>query len=483
VAITVDCPHCGKQFRLKDELAGRKGKCPQCQKTIEVPQLQAVSAAIGVAAQVVRPPPIATAASAAKTERVASAAAPQPVALSAEQVREQLQAALQGSIAPPRVGVLRKLGGLIVLVVLLLMPLFYAAVIVGLALGMYWLAVSSVGQGLSPAIFWIVEVLAGVALVCLIKPLVERQRRAVDLYPVDLSEESLLRDFLAQICQQIDAPPPQKVQLECSPRLAVSTARGSQLTLGLPLVACLNIEQFAGMVAGQMALVRRRSGCRVTNLIRGINGWLWRSVYGQSRFDQWLALVAERPHFHLAKLLLPLRATKFVAQAVLFVPMFIANTVAAGVVRHAELDADRCTVRLVGRKRFAELLERVEQAEFTWEGVIAELDFLHREQALPDSLPQQLALRMLDMTPELCAALRETVNKPDEKPFDSRASRPERLEAMAGESESGVLHCTLPARCLLLAYDEIGRKMTWDYYSARFGAQLLKAGMKPVVLP
>ena len=40
------------------------------------------------------------------------------------------------------------------------------------------------------------------------------------------------------------------------------------------------------------------------NLIRGINYWLWRSVYGKGRLDRWLSLVAQRRHFHLAKLLL-----------------------------------------------------------------------------------------------------------------------------------------------------------------------------------
>ena len=111
------------------------------------------------------------------------------------------------------------------------------------------------------------------------------------------------------------------------------------------------------------------------NMIRGINRWFWQAIYGQSRFDQWLAIVAERPHFHLAKLLLPLGGAKLVVRVALLVPMFIANTVAAAVVRRSELDADRCSVRLVGRKTFAAVLERVELVEFTWEGVIAELEF------------------------------------------------------------------------------------------------------------
>jgi hypothetical protein len=41
----------------------------------------------------------------------------------------------------------------------------------------------------------------------------------------------------------------------------------------------------------------------------------------------------------------------------------------------------------------------------------------------------------------------------------------------------------LPARLLLSGYDELARKMTWDAYVELFGPQLLKTGLKAVVLP
>jgi hypothetical protein len=414
------------------------------------------------------PPPSAPASAAPKTSA---------------QVREQVLAAFHGQQAPLRVGIGRKLGAAIVATILLLMPLFYAGVIGGLVYWMYWLATSSLGGGLSAPVWWGAEVFAALILICLLKPLLEPQRRSVDSHPLDVSREGLLREFLDRVCKQIDAPIPNAIDVECSTRLVASARRGGRLTMGLPLVACLSVDQFGAAVADQLALQRRGAGSGLTNLIRGINGWLWRSVYGKSRFDQWLRLVAERPHFHLAKLLLPLAWSKFIAQAVLFVPMFIANTVAAGVVRRAELDADRSTVRLVGQETFAVLLERLELIDFTWEGMTAELDFLHTEQQLPESLPEQLAVRMLDMTPELCAALRETVNKPDEKPFDSRATNPERLAGVQEEPAEGVLKCDLPARALLADYPALARQITFDYYVGRFGAQHLKTGLQRVAMP
>jgi predicted Zn finger-like uncharacterized protein len=38
MAITVVCDNCGKEFKVKDELAGKKIKCPACQTVLTVPE-------------------------------------------------------------------------------------------------------------------------------------------------------------------------------------------------------------------------------------------------------------------------------------------------------------------------------------------------------------------------------------------------------------------------------------------------------------
>jgi Zn-dependent protease with chaperone function len=479
VATAVECPHCGRQLRFKAEMAGHKGKCPHCQKTFELqaPALAAAATTNASHATATAHHPKAPPLMAAPPPKLAAARAASQPAVDPIVVRRQVAEAFRGTMTPPRVGVLRKGSALLVLGILLLMPIVYVAVILGLLFAMYWLATSSGGWSLGPAIVWPLEAALALLFLCLLRPLLVRQRSGTRSYPVDSVRDGPLLELIAKVCEQINAPPPNVVVFECSPYVMGNRKR---LSLGLPLVACMSIEQLAAIIAGQLALHRQHAGCAITNLIRGINGWLWQSVYGRGRFDQWLTIVAERPYFHLPKLLLPLRAAMFPPQVVLFVPMFVANTVAGVVVGQAELDADRAAARLIGRRRFGGLLERIELVEFSWDSVLAELNYLHKEQALPDNLPQQLAVRMLDASPEILAVLRETVNKPDDKPFDARASNPERLAAIESESDDGIVRCMVPASNLLADYDTVARQMTWDYYAARFGPQLLKTGLKPV---
>ncbi|MGE3804411.1 MAG: hypothetical protein AB7K24_07045, partial [Gemmataceae bacterium] len=37
MSIAFSCTSCGKSFRVPDDMAGKKGKCPQCQTVFRIP--------------------------------------------------------------------------------------------------------------------------------------------------------------------------------------------------------------------------------------------------------------------------------------------------------------------------------------------------------------------------------------------------------------------------------------------------------------
>lgn len=478
--ISVTCPECKHTLKVKDELAGKRGKCPKCQTTILIPAAEPPEKLVTPFAK-----PDVTAA-------VSTTPAPAHKSLPAgEELRTTVLAAFQGTCEPPKVGFGRKLGTLFILSILLLLPLVYLTAIAGLIYALYWFATSTYGQHLQPPVYWSAVGLVSFMLICLLKPLVMPRRKSVEAYPLSPEREKLFSDVVARICELIKAPVPAAIRFECSTRLAAEYRAGLLgllrrdvvLTVGLPLMGSLSLRQFAGLVAAELAQFRSRAACRLTNTIRAINDWLWRTIYEEDRFDAWLSRQFVRPGFRLGKLLYPLRAIKFVAQIVAWIPMFIGNTVASSLVRRTELDSDLCHGRLAGASSFGPTLERVEIIDFTWQGILMELGFLHREQQLPDSLPHQLQLRMLDMTPELCSTLLETVVKPVEKPFDSRPEKADRLSAVERDNAAGVVTTDLPAYVLLSDYEKLAKQMTLDYYSRSFGGQLLKTGLKRVILP
>ena len=483
--ISVTCPECKHTLKVKDELAGKRGKCPKCQATIAIPA--ATPPAKPAAAAPIPSPP-----KPSVPAPIASPVAPARKALpTGEDLRSVVLAAFQGTCEPPKVGLSRKLATLFILSILLLLPLVYLTAVAGLIYGLYWLATSNYGQQLAPLIYWTAVSLGGFLLICLLKPLLMPRRKSVEAYPLSTEKEKLFTEVTARICELINAPVPATIRFECSTRLSAEYRAGLLgllrrdvvLTIGLPLMGSLSLRQFAGLVAAELAQFRSRAACRLTNMIRAINGWLWRTIYEEDRFDAWLSRQFARRGFRVGKLLYPLRAMKFVAQVVAWIPMFIGNTAASALVHRTELDSDLCHARLSGASAFGPTLDRLEIIDFTWQGILMELDFLHREQQLPDSLPHQLQLRMFDMTPDICATLLETVVKTEEKPFDSRPNKADRIATVERDSAAGVVSGELPAYVLLADYEKLAKQMTLDYYSRSFGGQLLKTGMKRVILP
>jgi hypothetical protein len=237
---------------------------------------------------------------------------PKPATLSRDEVRERVAAAFAGKFEPPKVSLLRKLAMLFVASIVVLLPLFYIVAVGLLMYGLYFVAISDVIPDGLP--LYAALAVGAAVLLCLLKPLVVPRRRSVRSYAVEKNEEPLLHDLIERVCENLNAPRPKSVRLECSTHYGSAYRRGMlgyltgdlALTLGLPLTASLSVEQLASLVAGEIAPYRRRCGSGLMTLIGSINGWLWRSVYEPDRFDEWVNRATSRPGIHPGKLLLPL---------------------------------------------------------------------------------------------------------------------------------------------------------------------------------
>src|SRR5437899_4380553 len=73
-------------------------------------------------------------------------------------------------------------------------------------------------------------------------------------------------------------------------RLGVWSLFGNDLVLmiGVPIVAGLNLREFAGVVAHEFGHFTQGFGMRLSYVIRSINGWFARVVYQRDQWDVWL---------------------------------------------------------------------------------------------------------------------------------------------------------------------------------------------------
>ena len=148
-------------------------------------------------------------------------------------------------------------------------------------------------------------------------------------------------------------------------------------------------SSLAGLVAAQLAQHRRQAGCGPTNLIRAINGWLWRSVYQEDRFDQLdHARQPAGPDCTSAGCCCRCGRSAFWPVWCCGFPCSSATRSPPRWSARASSTPTAAAARLIGAQdlgRDASSGSKI--VDFTWEGILTELPFLYKEQQLPDSLP------------------------------------------------------------------------------------------------
>src|SRR5262249_55138977 len=292
MAISLTCPTCNAAFRVKDEHAGRRGKCPHCQTTVDVPVPET-------------PAP--------KPSRAARRDA---VVASQQLVMQEILEAFDGEVAPVRTTPGYRVALAFVAVAMLLLPALYLALIAAVGFALFYHATENLTEVARARSVWAIvlaycgPLIAGaVLLFFLVKPLFARRSRRLRLRTLEFGAEPLLFALVTRVARAVGAPEPRRIEVDCQAN--ASAALGSALggffggdlvlTLGLPLVAGLSIQQLAGVLAHELGHFSQGTAMRLTYIVRSVNAWLARIVYERDDWDEalergceqenWLALV------------------------------------------------------------------------------------------------------------------------------------------------------------------------------------------------
>jgi hypothetical protein len=129
---------------------------------------------------------------------------------------------LSGSLAPTRLSWAYRAGLVVVTIAMLALPLVYLALIGLAGYGVWWHVTANSwimdgrGGGVWRLLVYLGPAVAGCVLVFfMVKPVLARPARRVD--PVDIppdAEPELFR-FVTRICEQVRAPAPSRIQVDC----------------------------------------------------------------------------------------------------------------------------------------------------------------------------------------------------------------------------------------------------------------------------
>ena len=385
---------------------------------------------------------------------------------------------LSGTIEHARLSWTYRAGLVVVAIAMLILPLLYLGLIGAVGAAVWWHLtantwIAGAGSfGLWRLIAYLGPAIAGVVLVFfMIKPVLARPARQVDPIPIQPDAEPDLVEFVTRICEEVHAPVPSRIQVDCKINASASFSSMPALlrprfvlTIGLPLAAGLTVRQLGGILAHEFGHFAQGGGMRLTYLIRSINAWFGRVVGERDQWDDKLERWIKDSDGRIAIILAMAQVSIWCSRLVLHGLMLIGHGISCFMTRQMEFDADSYEIELVGTATFVETFARLRELNVGARVGYAALKEGWVRRTLPSDLPAFLLDRCARMPQELATQVREI---PDAKTalFDTHPADVDRVRAAEQANASGVLEGGgAPATMLFRDFDALSAAATRHHY-------------------
>ncbi len=435
-----------------------------------------------------------------KTPTVLSLASA-PQSASSKPSSPEILNSFQNGIPRTPVSFLYQAGLLLVTLMMVILPLIYIAMILAAGWGVCYYAIhakfmlaSMTGGGrfyLVKLFAYLTPLLIGCILVFfMIKPLFARQPKRAQPLALNPGVDATLFAFIGKICDTVGAPMPTRIDLDCELNASASFRRGAAsllgndlvLTIGLPLVQGLTMQELAGVIAHEFGHFTQGFGMRLSYIIRTVNAWFARVVYERDAWDEWLASwVSEAEDWRvmivggLAQL-----AVGF-SRFLLKLLMYLGHGVCCFLMRQMEYDADSYEIKLAGSTAFEQTAKRLNVlGAATKESYKSMRASWNINRHLPDNFPAFLSKTEARMPAESRSQIEDTVGLSRTGIFDTHPSFGDRIRRARQAGEPGVFHLDYPATMLFANFDAVAKQVTFLHYTDSIGLPCDMAALVPV---
>jgi Zn-dependent protease with chaperone function len=313
----------------------------------------------------------------------------------------------------------------------------------------------------------------------LIKPIFAPKPEAKETVSLNHADAPQLFALVGWICRSLDAPIPSRIDVDsrvnASATLRSVFGNDIVLTIGLPLVAGMDLSQFTGVIAHEYGHFSQGLAMRASYVIGRINGWFYRTVYERDKWDMELEAASEAETRHsfglvfIAVLYLA-RLTVWLTRRVLWLFMAAGSALSCFMMRQMEFDADLYEIRMSGSEVFITSMQRVRQLNLGYNSAVQQIrDKWKKERKLFDRLPDFIASRADEIPADAQEKLHTALARRRTRVFDMHPSDAERIERARAAREPGIFHPTAPASSLFADFPELSRRVSVNYYQSIFG--------------
>jgi len=381
-----------------------------------------------------------------------------------------------------------RLGIVLTAALMPLIPLLYAAGIVGLGA----LLILEVGENLPvyqslyghlALPLWIITLVLGVAiLILLLKPFLTRYPKPKGQVVLDKGSEPVLENLISSICEMVNAPVPEEIVLTLKPECRMELVPGifsmfrtrTRLYIGLPMFACLNLEEITGVLTRRIGLFTRGSALRLRLLILVILRWFERATRDKDNWDLRLEKKSKQSS-GLRKLNIWItRTCIWLSRRVLWILMIIGQWISFPVMRHRVYDADDYACRIIGTKDYKDILQGKALLKFSHDKAL----HYYRENQSTGTLPADFANMVKYFYDRLSSQEKQQAEAATAK-RRTHPSRKMRFRHMENEAHEGFFNSQLPAATLFINLEEVSEELTQIQLSGILGMTPGPVVLKP----
>ena len=357
-----------------------------------------------------------------------------------------------GTIAPTRISPTYRIALVVVAITMLLLPVIYLALIALVGVAVWWHLTADTwmlrGSGVQwRALVYLTPLVVGVVLLFfMVKPILARPSTRQDPLPLDEDSQPALFAFIREICRQVRAPLPRRVQVNCTVNASASFMRGRLslvrndlvLTIGLPLVAGLSIRQFGGVLAHEFGHFAQGGAMRLTAIVRGVNGWFARVVYERDEWDDNLDRWARESDWRIALVLKLARGSVWFTRRVLTALMMGGHAISCFMMRQMEFDADSYEIKVGGTEAFVHTTARLRELNVAAQLAYGDVFDGVRSGTVPADLSAFLVERGREIPDDILAGIRRR-NDQEAGVFDTHPTDADRIRRAEAAAAAGVL--------------------------------------------
>ncbi len=501
--IRADCSHCGAKYQLPEKALGKAAQCKKCGDRFAVKPI-APNKPVATPKRASRPKPKKRSKAQPEEEEELQESPLLRQKRWREQhspanTKERLEKMLRlldevEDFPRPRTSIMHWFVSTIVLLAMLMLPLIYLAFTAGVGWITYWHAmhdyvwmrVPGIQTKFFAGLLYAILVLVGVVWffsllgVLFIRP-PKRERET----PLLRQEQPILYAFADRLAEIVGSPKPIAINLDMDVNASASfessffglRRKYFCLTLGIPLIAGMSLEELAGVMAHEFGHFSQRGSSFQQRCIGTINNWFMLAVYRRGNVDVVMETIGEESGVLFSITAFLTYITVALGRAVLWCLMFVGLFLSASLLRRQEFDADRYEINLVGTETFVDSSKKLVSLSVAFALANQHVFGSRCGDHLPKNFAEFVAgLEKKSKTAKSRAA--KLIKRQQYEMFSSHPTVMSRINAARKQDKPGVFHSKLSAEVLVKSFKPKCSELTQATYAFYFGRHFTPETMR-----